>query len=427
MAEKPRECFVIMPFGEKKDADGKTINFDKFYDECIREAITGEPMREAGGPPLECVRCDEIAMAGWVHRQMISHIHDAEVAVVDLSTLNPNVFYELGVRHTLRRTVTVLLCRDGTKTPFNIGGFKIIKYNPSSKQSRESVQKQIARFVTNGINAGERDSLVYEVLEEHGWEGPPPKSLAWEPPRSFRLRNFPDANIHILTGGLDPIKGIDIWVNSENTNMQMARLYDRASSAAIRYLGAQKDAGDVELDIIAQDLNKEMKGKLSVPPGTILVTQSGELKEKGVKWIFHVAAVQGQFGKGYKPIEDISDCIRTALELANSAKYQRSKCSSILFPLLGTGSAGANVHKTAGSLIDAAVKYFDQEPTSAIKDVYFLAMNDRARNACLSALSRAKVDRVEQREGPVRVSRTARSNASQAKEPRTVRRPGASP
>jgi O-acetyl-ADP-ribose deacetylase (regulator of RNase III) len=424
MDEKPRECFVIMPFGEKKDADGKTIDFDKFYDECIYDAITGEPMRKAKGPPLECIRCDKIAQAGWVHHQMISHIYDAEVAVVDLSTLNPNVFYELGVRHALRRTVTVLLCREGTKIPFNIGGFKTIKYNyPSSKQRREKLREDIASFVANGINTGERDSLVYEVLEAHDWEGAPAKSLPWEPPRSFRLRNFPDAYIHILAGGgFDPVKGIDIWVNSENTNMEMARLFDRATSAAIRYLGAQKEAGDVKLDIIAQELNKQMKGRLSVPPGTILVTGPGELKEKGVKWIFHVAAVQGQPGKGYKPIEDISDCIRTALELANSAKYRRSKCSSILFPLLGTGTAGANVHKTAGSLIDAAVKYFDQEPISTIRDIYFLAMSDRARNACLSALNRAKVDRVEQREAPVQVSRTARSNASQAKRPRAVPR-----
>jgi hypothetical protein len=169
---------------------------------------------------FECIRCDKIAQAGWVHRLMISQIYDAEVAIVDLSTLNPNVFYELGVRHALRRTVTVLLCRKGTKTPFNIAGFNHIPYDPNDAQSLQWVQTQIASFVANGLMTGQRDSLVFEVLEEQGWEGPPPIPLAWEPRRIFRLRNLPDTHIGILTGGLQYIKDIDIWVNSENTNMR---------------------------------------------------------------------------------------------------------------------------------------------------------------------------------------------------------------
>src|SRR5262245_29181338 len=122
-------CFVIMPFGEKKDADGEAIDFDELYRKVIRAAVEGELIRGLGVPKIECVRCDEIAQAGWVHRLMISQIYSAEVAIVDLSTLNPNVFYELGVRHAIHRAVTVLLCRQGTKTPFNIAGFNHISYN----------------------------------------------------------------------------------------------------------------------------------------------------------------------------------------------------------------------------------------------------------------------------------------------------------
>jgi O-acetyl-ADP-ribose deacetylase (regulator of RNase III) len=393
MDDKPMRCFVIMPFGEKTDADGKTINFDEIYDKVIQVAITGEPMRKAGGPQLECIRCDKIAQAGWVHRLMISQIYDAEVAIVDLSTLNPNVFYELGVRHALRRTVTVLLCRKGTKTPFNIAGFNHIPYDPNDAQSLQWVQTQIASFVANGLMTGQRDSLVFEVLEEQGWEGPPPIPLAWEPRRIFRLRNLPDTHIGILTGGLQYIKDIDIWVNSENTNMQMARFYDRSGSAVIRYLGARKDAtGDVEQDTISHELSKLMNGKLSVPPGEILVTSPGELKKRGVKWIFHAAAVQGQLGKGYKPVPDISECIRRALEKANTPKYRKSKCSSILFPLLGTGTGGANVSNTVKELIDTAINYLEHDPTSAIKGINFLALTDHQRDACLSALKNAEVD-----------------------------------
>ena len=61
MSDRIKRCFVIMPFGEKIDADGKTIDFNEIYDSLIYPAITGEVMRQAGGPHLECIRCDKIA------------------------------------------------------------------------------------------------------------------------------------------------------------------------------------------------------------------------------------------------------------------------------------------------------------------------------------------------------------------------------
>jgi len=56
--QKPdwQKCFVIMPFGEKKDPDGNPIDFDKIYREFIKEAVA-----ELG---VDCVRCDEIAETG---------------------------------------------------------------------------------------------------------------------------------------------------------------------------------------------------------------------------------------------------------------------------------------------------------------------------------------------------------------------------
>ena len=76
MNEPGFSCFVIMPFNLKTDADGKALDFNAIYDDIIAPAITGEAMREAGGPKIECVRCDRIAEAGWVHRRMVEHGED---------------------------------------------------------------------------------------------------------------------------------------------------------------------------------------------------------------------------------------------------------------------------------------------------------------------------------------------------------------
>ena len=405
MGERTKRCFVIMPFGEKEDVDKKRIDFDEIYEQLIEVAITGAPMREAGGPKLECIRCDKINKAGWVHRQMISHIAEDEVAIVDLSTLNPNVFYELGVRHALRKSVTVLLCRKGTHTPFNIEGFKCIFYDPDDANDLEEAQLRIAEYVANGLNGLHTDSLVYEVLEGQGPIGIPPKRLDPGGPHYFELRNVPKKRIGIVTGDLRYVKGIDVWVNSENTNMQMARFFERSASSVIRYLGAKRDrAGAVAEDTVAEELAREMGTKQWVGAGTILMTSAGELeKSHGVKRIFHVAAVQGELGVGYAPVSDLGACVRNVLETADLPECAEVKIRSILIPLMGTGTGGASLTETVRLLINAAVGYFEHNPRSAVSAAHFLALTDQQRDACFAALEKVG-DRVPTRTRATRSS-----------------------
>ena len=115
-----RICFVIMPYGQKEDADGQVIDFDEIYQYIIKEAVDKLP-------GLACQRCDDIDAPGWIHERMLRHIYEDPIAIVDTSTLNANVFYELGVRHALRRSTTVLIHRAGTTWPFNIAGLNSIE------------------------------------------------------------------------------------------------------------------------------------------------------------------------------------------------------------------------------------------------------------------------------------------------------------
>jgi O-acetyl-ADP-ribose deacetylase (regulator of RNase III) len=394
-----KNCFVIMPFGEKADVDGKLIDFDKIYDTLIREAVEGAPMRDAGGPPIKCIRCDRIAESGWVHRQMISNIMDDEIAVVDLSTLNPNVFYELGVRHALRQRVTVLVRRAGTTTPFNLAGFKSIDYDVENPVSLSEARRKIAEYIVNGLNGQVLDSLVYEVLRDRHLEPTPAARVNPGRAQLFKLRNAPKKRVGILTGDMRHVTGIDVWVNSENTDMQMARYYDRSGSAVMRYFGAKRDrAGQVVEDTIANELAAAMGTARSVSPGTILVTSAGELRESnGVKRIFHAAAVQGQPGVGYKTVPDVETCVSAALATADRAEYSQEDLRTMLFPLIGTGTGGGEVRETVGRLIGTVINYFELNRNCTIGAAYFLAFTDRERDACLSVLSQAAVERVADR------------------------------
>jgi O-acetyl-ADP-ribose deacetylase (regulator of RNase III) len=369
-----KKSFVIMPFGEKKDLDGNPINFDKIYTDFIKDAVA-----ELG---IECVRCDEIAETGWIHSKMFKHILEADVAVVDITSLNPNVFYELGIRHALNKNVTLLIRKAGTPTPFNIQGFQILEYNPENVDNITNAKKKIGEFIKNGLASKGVDSPVYEVLDNLKVEVKP-KKLTKKETYMYQLVNVPGKQIGMITGDIQNIKDIDVWVNSENTNMQMARPFERSISAVIRYLGAKKDiAGRVTNDLIADEL-RALVGTSDVPPGIVIPTGSGELqKSHHVKKIFHAAAVIGQPGRGYMPITDINECIRNSLELVDSPDLANEDIRSILFPLMGTGTTQLSALGIANLLIDTAVCYLEENLESKVQKIYFLAYNEQDLELC---------------------------------------------
>jgi O-acetyl-ADP-ribose deacetylase (regulator of RNase III) len=382
MAKSEKTCFVIMPFGEKPDVDGKLLDFDKIYKFIIKEAI------ESLG--IECIRCDEIGEAGWIHADMMEHILEDDVAVVDVTTLNANVFYELGVRHALRESVTVLIRREGTRIPFNLRGFRVIDYNPEDLESVDKAKKEIADFVQNGLKLKCKDSLVYEVLDTLT-VGTGSKTLDKCEVFEYQLREVPGKKICLITGDIQNVRIADVWVNSENTNMQMARYYDRSISSVIRYLGAKRDqVGHVVDDTIANELVEIMGDHKTVPPATVVVTGSGELaRTHKVKKVFHVASVQGAVAHGYSPIGNIEACVTSVLRRVDSPEFRDAGFKSILFPLMGTGTGRGSLRENAGKLIEAAIAYLEANPDSVVEKVYFLNWRDKELEVCQGILQRA--------------------------------------
>ena len=93
-------------------------------------------------------------------------------------------------------------------------------------------------------------------------------------------------------------------------------------------------------DVIANELAIVAGNPANVPPGEIMVTGAGELERtNGVKKIFHAAAVTGQVGIGYSPIADIGICVLNELAGADADEFKGLELKSILFPLIGTGTA----------------------------------------------------------------------------------------
>jgi O-acetyl-ADP-ribose deacetylase (regulator of RNase III) len=376
-ATKKLTCFVIMPFGEKTDPDG-TVDFDKTYEYLIKEAIESLD--------IECVRCDKIDEAGWIHRKMVEHVYAADVAVVDITQPNANVFYELGVRHALADRTTVLIKKANTKPPFNISGLNIIEYDLSDPASVAAAKKKIANHVQNGLRLQKVDSPIHEVLDLKVVRET--REITASERFEYDIKDAPGKRVGIITGNLLNARGIDVWVSSENTDMEMARLFDRSVSGVIRYYGAKRNRGGrVVDDTIANELAAVVDDANGVTPGQVVATRSGSLwKKNQVKRIFHAAVVQGQPGKGYSPISDVTECVRNALELADDPDFEGDDLRSMLFPIMGTGTGRADVATTAHKLIHATVGHLQRKPPCRIDLVYFVALTEEHLAACQQAL-----------------------------------------
>jgi hypothetical protein len=114
-------CFVVMGFGKKTDFQtGRVLDLNKSYQYMIKPAA-----EEAG---LECIRADEIVHSGTIDVPMYRQLLTADVVIADLSTSNPNAFYELGVRHALRPYTTIIIAESKLIYPFDVNHITIRQY-----------------------------------------------------------------------------------------------------------------------------------------------------------------------------------------------------------------------------------------------------------------------------------------------------------
>ncbi len=129
-------CFVIAPIGEP-DSDTR-----KRSDQVLKHVIE-PPCRDHG---YDVVRADKISQPGLITMQVIEKVLNAELVVADLTEHNPNVFYELAVRHAARKHIIHLIA-EGEKIPFDLSDYRTIRVNHQDLDSVESAKNEISRQI----------------------------------------------------------------------------------------------------------------------------------------------------------------------------------------------------------------------------------------------------------------------------------------
>ena len=170
MTTRPH-AFIAMPFGVKPGIDGEAIDFNRVYGEYIAPAL------EAAG--LEAFRADEEIRAGDIRTDMFQELLVADLVIADLSIDNPNVWYELGVRHALRARGVVLVSCGRVPTAFDLYTDRKVRYGVKNggpdPATIENDKRKLTEMVKGTMESwhGRKVSPVYNLmpnLQEPAWK-----------------------------------------------------------------------------------------------------------------------------------------------------------------------------------------------------------------------------------------------------------------
>ncbi|MEU6377799.1 hypothetical protein [Streptomyces sp. NPDC046909] len=131
-----KQCFYIAPIG----MPGSDIRLRS--DQILRHVV--RPAVESCG--YSATRGDQIDGSGLITTQVLQRIFDDDLIIADLTDNNPNVYYELAVRHALRKPF-IHIVQTGQPVPFDVQGIRVIELDhrdlDSAAEARDAIVKAI--------------------------------------------------------------------------------------------------------------------------------------------------------------------------------------------------------------------------------------------------------------------------------------------
>ena len=129
------------------------LNLDKTYEQLVQPACDAVD--------VNCFRAIDANLSGSIDSIMYRWIYEADLVIADLSTLNANVFYELGVRHAQRPNTTLIIAESVLvqRIPFDLSSFVVHKYEHGGEAIDEAEQQRFVALLAGlmrKIIAGEQ-------------------------------------------------------------------------------------------------------------------------------------------------------------------------------------------------------------------------------------------------------------------------------
>ena len=153
MVVDKNRCFVIMPFDEK-------LNY-----------VYGVIKKQLSSKGFICNRVDEIGGATPIINKILTEMLRSRYIIADLTDCNPNVFYELGIAHSLRTRQAIIIItqdEDVSKSPFDIRHWSILQYDTKNLPLfRVNLNKKI-RDCRNFVDF---DEYIFGLLKSYAFDG----------------------------------------------------------------------------------------------------------------------------------------------------------------------------------------------------------------------------------------------------------------
>lgn len=148
-----KKCFIVCPIG-KDDSDERKRS-DKIKRHIIDKAVV--PMG------YQTVRADLVDKSGSITTQIVSDLIDADLVIADLTGHNPNVFYELAIRHAFANPF-IQIIEDGEIIPFDVSAYRTVMINHRDLDSAEAARISIEGMIRDIENGGIVESPVVHAI-----------------------------------------------------------------------------------------------------------------------------------------------------------------------------------------------------------------------------------------------------------------------
>ncbi|MCW6661874.1 hypothetical protein NHG28_06490 [Aerococcaceae bacterium NML201209] len=230
--EDNNECFFITPIGSPKSEERELL-------EALTENVI-KPVLKKKNLKLEVAhRIDE---GGSIVDQIFTRILNSKLAIVDLTGLNPNVMYELAVRHSFGKPC-VVICQDNTNLPFDVLAERTIFYSNSIKGAGELIEELDRKIDFALKNEQDADNPVTRVIQRS---------------RVFENMEQQDSTVLILN-------------ELNKLSDRLSRIENKSNSKRISFKKFEQTVRELEKSLGRQPSLAEISLKLDIP-SEIMVT-----------------------------------------------------------------------------------------------------------------------------------------------------------
>jgi hypothetical protein len=164
--KQKRTCFFICPIGSEGDPIRRRSDV-------VRDFLLKPALKPFG---YELIRADELPEPGIITRQIIQHLREDALVVADLTGNNPNVWYELAIRHAVAKPF-VQIVQVGQDIPFDTAHQRTIPFDVHDPYSieicKDDIRGQVKAILTPGFNVETPigQALALQALAEHDGVG----------------------------------------------------------------------------------------------------------------------------------------------------------------------------------------------------------------------------------------------------------------